>query len=276
VSCADASREAGVALAGTATRAERWLLVEHPGRWGRDPVDDTPLPADVTEALGRFDGRVLLLRRPGRPGSGTTVFRADTAEEGGRLRRLDLTTIDALPGAEREAGEDVSGPLVLVCAHGRRDPCCARLGPPTYEALLAHLDPACVWQSSHHGGHRFAANVLVLPWGVQLGRVGVEDAAGVASALGAGRIPLEHYRGRTLYEPPVQAAEVAVRRAHGLDAVDAVHLVACDDAGHVCFLGPDGELRAIVEEREGPAVPASCGDEPAPTTSFAVRVESST
>ena len=274
MSCADASREAGVALAGTATRAERWLLVEHPGRWGRDPVDDTPLPTDVTQVLGRFDGRVLLLRRPGRPGSGATVFRADTAEDGGRLRRLDLTSLDALPEADLEAGDDVSGPLVLVCAHGRRDPCCARLGPPTYDALLAHLDPASVWQSSHHGGHRFAANVLVLPWGAQLGRVGVEDAAGVAAALGAGRIPLEHYRGRTLYEPRVQAAEVAVRRAHGLDAVDAVRLGASDGSGCVRFLGPDGELRATVEEREGPTVPASCGDDPSVTTAFRVRVES--
>lgn len=201
------------------------------------------------------------------------MFVADTTEEGGTLRRLTLDE----PGGEPidlAAAAATPGPLVLVCTHGRRDPCCARLGPPAYEALEGHLDRSLLWQSSHHGGHRFAANVLVLPWGVQLGRVGPADAVDVAAALRDGRIPLAHHRGRTLYEPRVQAAEVAVRRAHGLDRPEALRLAEAGDT-RVRFETPLGLLEAFVEERPGPAVPASCGDDPAPTTAFAVRVESS-
>ncbi len=41
---------------------------------------------------------------------------------------------------------------------GRRDRCCARLGVPLFDALAPHVDADRLWQSSHHGGHRFAAN----------------------------------------------------------------------------------------------------------------------
>ena len=43
--------------------------------------------------------------------------------------------------------------------------------------------PERLWQSSHLGGHRFAPNVLVLPHGVQLGRIPLERAAEVARLL---------------------------------------------------------------------------------------------
>ncbi len=274
MSCAAASHAAAAPLAGTATRARRWLVVEHRGQWGRDVVADTGFPAPLAERLAGFDGRVLLVRRPRDASGGVAIFRADTTESGGVLRRLALESVEEVAVADLEAGDAVTGPLVLVCAHGRRDACCARLGPPVYDALREHGDDGLVWQSSHHGGHRFAANVLVLPWGVQLGRVDPTEAARVMATLREGRIPLELYRGRTLYEPHVQAAEIAVRRSHALDRVDALRLVS-DLQGHVRFAGPDGEIEAVVTGEDGPVVPASCGVEPAPTTTFAVSLESS-
>lgn len=275
MTCAAVSLAAGAQLAGTATQARRWLVVEHREQWGRDVVDDTPLPAPVSARLAAFDGRVLLVRRPRRAGASTTVFRADTTEAGGALRRLELDSIEDVASADLEGGEPSSDPLVLVCVHGRRDLCCARLGPPAYDTLRQHLGgDELLWQSSHHGGHRFAANVLVLPWGVALGRVGPEAAAAVVTALRDERIPLEHYRGRTIYEPRVQAAEIAIRRAGGLDRLDALRLVAEDDDGRVRFTAPQGDVVATVTEREGPVVPASCGAEPGPTVEFDVSLES--
>jgi hypothetical protein len=217
---------------------------------------------------------VLLLRRPGSADAGRRVYRADAAEDGGTLRRLDVEGIDQLATVDLEPGEPCDGPLVLVCAHGRRDPCCARLGPPVYDALREHVDPDRVWQSSHQGGHRFAPNVLVLPWGVQLGRVGTADVVGVATALHARRIPLAYYRGRTLHPPHVQAADVAIRRARGLDRLDDVRLLSVDGA-RIRFATTLGEDVVVVEERPGPSVSASCGGEAAPTVAFAVLVVSS-
>jgi hypothetical protein len=154
-----------------------------------------------------------------------------------------------------------------VCAHGRRDACCARLGLPLFDALGPHVGSAQLWQSSHLGGHRFAPNLLALPFGLQLGRIPVAEAPVAAGALAAGRIPLEWYRGRTLYPAPVQAAEIAVRRALRLDGIGDLRLLS-DTSGSVRFATCDGDVTVHVEERGGPAVPASCGAEPEPTTTW--------
>jgi hypothetical protein len=269
-SCAETSAAAGEALAGTATQAVHWLVVEQRGAWGRDAVADTELPEAVAGMLASFDGRVLLVRRPDRRGPETVVFHAETTEAGGTLTRLTLPGADALTDVvvARE-GERLAGPLLLVCAHGRRDPCCARLGLPVFDALAPHVDPALLWQSSHHGGHRFAANLLALPAGVQLGRVTPVEAPDVASLLGEGRIPLDLYRGRTAYPVRVQAAEVAVRRRLGLDGVAELTL-AGERGGGITFTHTGGEVTVRVEERPGPALPASCGAEPEETVRYVI------
>lgn len=273
MSCSEVSLALGEPLGGTATQAARWLAVEHPAAWGRDAIADTELPAAVRELLQGFEGRVVLMRRPGRRRGGVTVFHADVDETKATLRRAVLKRLEDLAEVDPAAGDPVPGPLVLVCGHGRRDPCCARLGVPVFDALAAHVPPQLLWQSSHLGGHRFAANVVALPAGVQLGRVSPSEARAVAALLAAGRIPLERYRGRTLHPPVVQAAEVEVRRAFGLDRVDDVALVAHEGA-LVRFAVPGGPVEATVTERPGPPAPASCGADPEPTVRFAVRLAS--
>jgi hypothetical protein len=271
--CSDASLAAGEALAGTATQAASWLLVERRGAWGRDAVADSGLEDGLRAALEAFAGRVLLVRRPDRRAAETIVYHAVTDEDGGRLERRIAASADELPatvGAAPGAAEEVSGPLLLVCAHGRRDACCARLGVPVYDALAARLDPLLLWQSSHHGGHRFAANVLALPAGVQLGRLSPSQATDAARRLAGGRIPLEHYRGRTLYTPRVQAAEVEVRLRLGLDRPGDIRLLE-DDGERVGFAHATGEVAVAVEARPGPATPASCGQEPEETVAYSVR-----
>jgi hypothetical protein len=130
-----------------------------------------------------------------------------------------------------------------------------------------------VWQCSHLGGHRFAPNVLVLPSGIQLGRIPVDRAADVAELLAAGLIPLDLYRGRTIYPRPVQAAEIAIRIATGYDGVADLRLVAHEDEV-VTFSTPAGERTAIVEQRPGPVVRESCGADPGPTAEWLARLES--
>lgn len=270
MSCSELSLAAGEPLPGTATVTGSWLLVEVGGAWGRDAVADSQLPVTVREALQAFDGRALLIRQPGRR-RGVTVVRVEPSEDGGRGLRLELEGLEELPGAHLEQGAPVEGPLVLVCVHGRRDACCARLGVPLYEALAGHLPPASLWQASHLGGHRFAPNVVVLPAGVQLGRIAVAEAAGVAASLLAGRIPLDHYRGRTLYPAPVQAAEVALRRSLGLDRIGDLRLLA-HEGEVVRFAAAGRERIVLVDEKAGPAVPASCGAEPEPTVTWRTRI----
>lgn len=258
--CADlASAEP---LAGTATVASRFLLLEHRGRWGRDAVDDTPLSAEASALARTFEGRVLLIRRAGSQDSVPVVYVAEAGADGGALRLLE---------GDR-TGTTLAGELLLVCTHGRRDACCARLGRPLHDALARHVDDGRLWQSSHHGGHRFAANLLALPSGVQLGRVPPSEAAAVAAALAAGRIPLGWYRGRTIDSPRCQAADAEVRRILDLDLITDVRPLR-DDGCTVDVAVPDGLVRVNVEEEEGPPLPPSCGAEPEPSRRLVARVE---
>src|SRR5690606_32568030 len=104
--------------------------------------------------------------------------------------------------------------LNLVCTNGRHDPCCADLGRPVSRALVAAGTPD-VWECSHVGGDRFAANIVCLPEGIYHGRVEPGAAAGLISEHRAGRIVLDTYRGRSCLPPLVQAADRFAREHLG-------------------------------------------------------------
>ena len=276
--CADLSELAGEPLGATATTAENWLLVEVPGTWQRDVADGAGLP-DAARAAARAwldatpSSRLLFLRRPGRMRTGVRLaFVVRAGETEGEVRRFEVASPAALAEVDLvRGGEPSATPLVLVCGHGTRDACCALRGTAVYGALGSELDEDQLWLSSHQGGHRFAANVLVLPAGVHLGRVTPGESAAVVDRALAGRIDLTRYRGRSAYPARVQAAELALRTELDLDAIGELALV--DDGETVRFKGADGrEHAAIVEEHIGPSVPASCGAEPEPQVGFGARV----
>jgi hypothetical protein len=277
VRCAELSELAGESLDATASTTQSWLLVEVPGTWSRDVSDGDGLPEAARRSVRAWlermpSSRLLFIRRPGRSRvGGELAFVVHAAASQSRVRRLELAQLDDLD--LDEPGTDETGSqLVLVCGHGTRDPCCAVRGTVVYGALAPSLGPEQVWISSHQGGHRFAANVLLLPSGVQLGRISVAEAAAVVAEALAGRIELDHFRGRATYSPEVQAADIAVRRAFGLSGIDDLHLVEAD-GGTVRFRDVTGrEHVAIAEQRSGPVVPASCGADPEPQVAFSARV----
>jgi hypothetical protein len=159
----------------------------------------------------------------------------------------------------RDPGWQVDdAPLYLVCTHGRHDPCCALLGRPVATALLAR-DPERTWESSHVGGDRFGANVVVLPAGLYLGRVAPGRVDAVVDAISTGRIPLDVLRGRSSLSLPVQAAQHFARSAGDgavPDRVDDLLPVSEDlvetETWRVVLRGPDGPLavtiRRVVDE----------------------------
>jgi hypothetical protein len=265
--CADLSEAAREQISATATNALNWLLVEVRGTWPRDVSDLGAFDAESRMAMTRWlaetpSSRLLFIRRPGGAREYLTAFVVHAAEHESLVRRFAVRDSDAFDPAR--GGDDVSSSLVLVCGHGTRDACCALRGSAVFGALRETAPPEDLWLSSHQGGHRFAANVLVFPVGIQLGRVTPADAADVVGEALRGRIALEHYRGRVAYTAREQAAERAVREARGLVRAKDVMLVG-DDGTSVTFRDPDGNaLRAIPREIAGPAVPASCGAEPEP------------
>lgn len=276
--CSEISLGAGESLAATATTAERWLLVEVPGPWPRDVSDEGALPEPAREVVRAWleaspGSRVLFVRRPGRSAAGALVFVIHAAESTTEVRRIELEHLADLAHADLTAdGDRTDGQLVLVCGHGTRDACCALHGTAVHGALAGRLADEELWVSSHQGGHRFAANVLVLPAALQFGRVEPGEAAYVVARALAGRIELRRYRGRTCYTSPTQAAERVVREAAALEGVADLRLAGIDGP-MVRFRGWEGsEYAALVEEVVGPRVPAGCGAEPETQTTFSAHV----
>lgn len=274
--CSELSELADEALGGTATTTQSWLLVEVPGTWSRDVSDGDGLPEAARRTVRAWlertpSSRLLFVRRPGRVRGRELAFVVHAAAAESRVRRLELAELEEVGDLEEAGTHATDAGLVLVCGHGTRDACCALRGTAVYAALTASLGPEQVWISSHQGGHRFAANVLVLPSAVQLGRVSAEEASAVVARTLAGQIDLDRFRGRATYPAAVQAADIAVRRAHGLFAIDDLRLVGVD-GDTVRFRAASGrEHVAIVDERPGPVVPASCGAEPQAQVAFTAR-----
>jgi hypothetical protein len=235
--CSEVSTENAEPLAATASRVDHWLLVEYRGLWSHDALAGSGLSDQVKahlrdQAAARAGSKLLLVRqtqRRGRPG--LAVHWGSSPERGGELFRAEVEAYDDLLELDLTApGEPLGHPLLLVCTHGKHDRCCARYGRPLYQALDEQVEEDWVWQSSHVGGDRFAGNAVFLPQGLYFGRVGPGEAWPVLDEYLAGRIHLEHYRGRSCYPFAVQAAERAVREAAGLRGIDDLELAGRDGA----------------------------------------------
>lgn len=280
--CAVTSLDLHEQLAGTAPRARAWLLVEHHGPWGRSGFADSGLPENlVADVVARADAlgiRIQLVRRLGREGRGTppeTAYLVRSAPGSSWARRFRVTSPWDLAGLPLEAvgepeppavGDAVTTPLHLVCTHGRRDACCAQLGRATASAFARVADETDdVWETTHTGGHRFAANVVVLPTGHVYGRVGPDQADAVVAAHAAHQIIPDLLRGRSCDDPWGQVADVAVRRHLGLTGTDDVRVVdssATEEAATVTLAVPHGEAVIVALRRSltGQLRPYSCGD----------------
>ena len=245
----------------TASRVQRWMIVEQPGAWGVDALAESKLDPDTAIALAeaaRAHGvRILLARRRAnqrRLGATRTVFLAHSRAERWWLEQVDVDAADpkALLRLDLGAlafpdppGTGVPGPpsLHLVCTNGRHDPCCADFGRPVMRALVEAGAPD-VWECSHVGGDRFAANVVCLPEGIYYGRVEPDLAASLVADYRVRLLDLDHYRGRSCYGPLVQAAEAFGRSYLGERSLDGMSVLAADQR-------PDRSVAVRLQQRDG-------------------------
>jgi hypothetical protein len=263
VRCAAASRERTESLVGTASRVQRWMLVEQPGSWGVDALRESRLDRAVADRLAdeaaTHGVRVLLVRRPGQLslGEARKVFLAHSGVESWWIEQLDVDTDADLVEIDLGAlafpdpptlGAPGPDALHLVCTNGRHDPCCADHGRPVVRALAAAAAPD-VWECSHVGGDRFAANVVSLPRGIYYGRVPPDGAARIVADDRDGLVDLDCYRGRSCYPPLVQAAEWFARSRLGDRRADGIGVLSLEPVG-------DGEWIVHLQQRGGPAVTA--------------------
>ena len=148
--CSDESVARDEPLYGTASTVRRWIAVEQTGPWGQNAVRESRLGKEASarlQALGRAVGaRVLLMRKHGRyEQRGHRVRVAFTGRDRRWLEALHFESTEALLAHDfgplrrgrSVGGERLDHVELLVCTHGKHDPCCALKGRAIAEALLA-------------------------------------------------------------------------------------------------------------------------------------------
>jgi hypothetical protein len=271
--CSAISTESGESIAGTAlSQTTRWLLLELPGSWAAEPIMSPAITDSLRVHLQRVleqapGTRLQLIRGQAADAAGLALIVVRSGPSGGWVHRLQLPSLEALLAVdirslwETDPGDSVS-PFILCCAHGMRDPCCARAGTPVAHALSA-LRPGDVWQTSHLGGHRFAATAVVLPWGVHLGRLTPEEAEPLWAAIDADSLHrLDRYRGSTALTNPAQAAAIFLREQSGELGLDWIVHRGTEPIGEGCTL----ERFSLPAGQTAVRVVAECWGEPRATS----------
>ncbi|MFB4295820.1 sucrase ferredoxin [Actinomadura sp. NTSP31] len=261
-------------LASATAKARAWLLIEHPGPWP-ERVADLTAPGPVAEAVRAAPAagvRPQLIRRPGRRRA-TPPIQVYAGFSHGRdawiegreladpreLAGLDLAALAA--GRSPGLGERLAEPVLLVCTHGRHNACCARTGAPLARSLARRFD-RLVWETTHVGGDRFAANLVCLPHGLYYGDLDEAQAVAAIEGYLRGEVVLDRLRGRAGHPEPAQAAEHFVRAHTGnleLDTV-TVESVTGTSRYETLVTVQESRYRVVLEAVEPPACGPGCAE----------------
>jgi hypothetical protein len=255
--CSLISRLRNEPMMGSVKPVKNWLLLEYQAAMGAQALAESDIPTEVQKHLNEViasgpKARLLLIKsQQDIPEKTIKLIAVNSREADPFYIQHELESYERLldipldvPISDSYGGDLViqRSPFFLVCTNGRRDPCCARNGLPVFNTLN-ELAPAKVWQSSHMGGHRFAANVLQFPQGICYGRMTPNDAENLLRAGGEGELLLDHYRGRACYEKYVQAAEAHLRLKTGKMGFEElgedhwrVKFIADNDTKHILDL----------------------------------------
>lgn len=253
-------------LASATVKPRSWLLLEHPGPWA-PKIEKMGIPL-VAEAV-RHGVRPQLIRRPGRrrAPSPTHVYvgwsghdpwmETRVVHDPAELAELDLAAVAR--GRRPGFGEPVREPVVLVCTHGKRNVCCARTGAPLARGLAEQYGEL-IWETTHVGGDRFAANMVCMPHALYYGGLDAASAREAVDAYLRGEVFPDRLRGRAGLPEPAQAAEHFVRRRTGLMGIDEVNVTSLVGTGpYMTRVTAGGDIwSGTVELVENPSF---CGPE---------------
>jgi hypothetical protein len=236
--CSALSREASEQPFGTASTADAWLLLEYSSAWGARAFQESHLTSAVKAHLKKAlqaipRSRLLFIKQERASRGHLTLFTVRSTETDASISRVMLTSYEQLLSINLAAilrGDQPAGvepwrrPLFLVCTHGRRDKCCAKFGYALYKSLRADAGDD-IWQSSHVGGDRFAANLICFPHGFFYAHVTQDAGRRIINQYSQQTVSLDNYRGRCCYPSPIQAAEFFLRSQSGMSGINDVRFL---------------------------------------------------
>lgn len=268
--CSECSVAVGESPVGTAPRVDVWLLLEHNANWGAKALPASNLDAAVKQQIETWidalpNARFQFIKR-GRnarrdESNGHHFYIARSDERQPTLHRFllasydDLLTLDVPAIANGDPAYDMQRTdeqLLITCTNGQRDIACSKYGMPLYVELERRVGTAA-WQTTHFTGHRFSPVFASLPDGTCYGHARPDEFETLLSHCQRDEIMLARLRGRSCYDPPVQAADYFLRAQQGLAARDAVRLVSvaqpADQQWTVCLQTRDGALQRVTVEQ---------------------------
>jgi hypothetical protein len=281
--CAIDSTSRDEQLVGTASYVTHWLLIEYPGRWGKNALDESSLSDEVKTYAARFSqahpaSKVLLIKRDHSSDTRRVYFidhgrlgqpqpYAFDLQSHDDLLHIDLSDENSLEAHRHDQ------PFVTICTNGIRDNCCALVG---LQAWMAITESGRIeaWQSSHVGQHRLAPNLIQFPHGIYHGRMNAAHQDDFLDDLERGRLHLNSLRGSAFLPQPAQAAEYFLRAHTGnleLAALRSCQVTGGDDARWdvALILGGVAFIIQVQKVNTGITFYASCdGDKTAEGTEW--------
>jgi len=103
---------------------------------------------------------------------------------------------------------------IFICTHGRHDKCCAKFGQELADKMRYHVSKQKtaveVWESSHLGGHRFAATMIDFPSGRAYGQLSPDEVPNYLASRKVAPVYGAAYRGSVFLTGLEQVAEAHV------------------------------------------------------------------
>lgn len=291
--CAVWTHAQGVDPVGSTAELPALVLVEWPLPWPHD-VSDIPELAAAARHGGARVMTVVPQHDDGGGGDGrmrVVHHRRLTANRlAGVDHRVPIEEVPALldvlladPQSDHLDLTSAVGeapPEVLVCAHGRRDPCCGRGGTLLHVELEARRTGARVWRCSHTGGHRFAPTAITLPDGRAWAYSDADLLDSVVKRTGDVQDLAPHDRGSSGFDQWAQVVDHALFAQCGWawldDAVTARTEVSADGRAAVVTLSWAGgtAVGEVEVARDVPVLVCGAPPEAAKKTSPELRLVS--
>lgn len=215
--CKLISEQANEPLAGTAPYQKRLVLISWPKRlWPQKALASEGLPPELKswmEAASATHGpvQIRLVNLADASTQRVQLWIYPEAETYTEVEPANILSVLQEHFAGKTQGQPDPVPKLLVCTHGKRDKCCAKFGQCVLSRLREKSSENSsrleVLESSHIGGHRFAATALVLPEMRYYGRLQEQDATELLQCLNQGRVFQPRNRGLATLPNPDQLAE---------------------------------------------------------------------
>lgn len=232
--CSTASRYFKEQINGTAANSAVFILIEYASPFPEKIIEanlDKEWLRKVQLLAKSYKGKVLLVRSKtsktkdckisfidcNKPGYFTIAATSET-----------YTSIDIARHITAPQTEWLNDPFFLVCTNGKKDKCCAKFGLPVFRFFESLNTDVPVWECSHVGGDRFAANVVAMPYGIYYGHVKVEDVGHIIVRTLLKKIYKDNYRGlsrRSFFEQSIECYIRDFIKNYDIDFNISIHLL---------------------------------------------------